>query len=153
MLGLQETDHVGGKLYLKAWDEQEHHPTGCWSRTRSPGLNCMAFRLESPDDLEVFEDKLERNEYRVQRVSMGDEHALGEAIRFTRPAGTASSCTTTWTGRQRPARSPTPIPMPMDLVGIHPPRLDHSLLTAPETAPTLVPLLREVAGLPPDRAA
>ena len=25
VLGLQETDHVGGKLYLKAWDEQEHH--------------------------------------------------------------------------------------------------------------------------------
>ena len=46
----------------------------------------MAFRLESPDDLELFEDKLERNEYRVQRVSMGDEHALGEAIRFTAPS-------------------------------------------------------------------
>jgi len=132
VLGLQETDHVGGKLYLKAWDEQEHHQL-VLVEDPVPGLNYMAFRLESPDDLELFEDKLERNEYRVQRVSMGDEHALGEAIRFTAPSEHRVELyyDMRLVGNGLPLTNPDPYPD--GLVGIHPPRMDHTLLTTPET--------------------
>src|SRR3712207_2108665 len=85
VVGLQETDRVNGKVYLKAWDEQEHHQL-VLVEDKVPGLNYMAFRLEEPDDLVAFEDRLERHEYRVQRISAGEEHALGEAIRFTAPS-------------------------------------------------------------------
>jgi len=46
----------------------------------------MAFRLESLDDLAYFENRLEQHGCRVQRVSSGAEHAVGEAIRFTAPS-------------------------------------------------------------------
>ena len=111
----------------------------------------MAFRLESPDDLELFEDKLERNEYRVQRVSMGDEHALGEAIRFTAPSEHRVELyyDMRLVGNGLPLTNPDPYPD--GLVGIHPPRMDHTLLTTPEDT-GLVPLLERDHGLPADRA-
>ena len=51
-----------------------------------PGLNHLAFRVEDPEDLATLEDRLERHEYRVQRISAGEQYAIGEAIRFTAPS-------------------------------------------------------------------
>src|SRR5215468_10149407 len=84
VLGLKETARFAGKIYLKAWDEWEHHQL-ILVEDPSPGLNRMAFRLESLEDLAYFENRLEQNGYGVQRVSGGEEYELGEAIRFTAP--------------------------------------------------------------------
>ena len=54
ILGLKETARAAGKIYLKAWDEWEHHQL-VLVEDPSPGLNHMAFRLESLDDLPFFE--------------------------------------------------------------------------------------------------
>jgi catechol 2,3-dioxygenase len=132
VLGLQETDRVSGKVYLKAWDEHEHHQL-VLVEDPTPGMNYMAFRLESPDDLEAFEDKLERNEYRVRRVSAGDEHALGEAIRFTAPSEHQVELYYDMRVVGNGLPTVNPDPYPDGLVGIHPPRMDHTLLTTPDT--------------------
>jgi catechol 2,3-dioxygenase-like lactoylglutathione lyase family enzyme len=132
VVGLRETDRVNSKVYLKAWDEQEHHQL-VLVEDAAPGLNYMAFRLEDPDDLERFEDKLERNEYRVRRVSAGDEHALGEAIRFTAPSEHQVELyyDMRLVGNGLPTTNPDPYPD--GLQGIHPPRMDHTLLSTPDT--------------------
>ena len=144
VLGLKETDRVDGKVYLKAWDELEHHSLVLVEGT-TPGLNRIAFRLEDPEDLERFEDKLERHEHRVQRVSAGEEHALGEAIRCTAPS---EHCIELYyeqplVGNGLPDTNPDPYPD--DLVGIHPPRMDHCLITAPE-GPASLHFWRDVLG-------
>ena len=61
VLGLQETARAAGKIYLKAWDEWEHHQV-VLVEDSSPGLNYMAFRLENLDDLAFFENKLEQTD-------------------------------------------------------------------------------------------
>jgi catechol 2,3-dioxygenase len=144
VLGLKETDRVDGKVYLKAWDELEHHSLVLVEGT-TPGLNRIAFRLEDPEDLERFEDKLERHEHRVQRVSAGEEHALGEAIRCTAPS---EHCIELYyeqplVGNGLPDTNPDPYPD--GLVGIHPPRMDHCLITAPE-GPASLHFWRDVLG-------
>lgn len=136
VVGLKETGRLNGKVYLKAWDELEHHQL-VLVEDPTPGLNYMAFRVEETEDLVAFEDKLERNEYRVQRISAGEECALGEAIRFTAPSEHRVElyCDMQLVGNGLPTTNPDPFPE--DLVGIHPPRLDHTLVTTPDTAASL----------------
>ncbi len=131
VLGLKKTDHVNGKLYLKTWDEIHHHSL-VLVEDPEPGLNYAAFRLDSPEDLAYFEDRLERHEHRVARISAGEEHAVGEAIRFTAPSEHRIELyhDMRFVGNGLPDVNPDPYPD--DLVGIHPPRLDHTLLTTPD---------------------
>src|ERR1700732_3095009 len=75
VLGLKETARLAGKIYLKAWDEWEHHQL-ILVEDPTPGLNRMAFRLESLDDLAYFENRLEQHDYRVERSSRHQSAAL-----------------------------------------------------------------------------
>ncbi len=136
VVGLKETGRNNGKVYLKAWDELEHHQL-VLTEDPNPGLNYMAFRVEEPDDLVTIEDRLERNEYRVQRISAGEEYALGEAIRFTAPSEHRVElyCDMQMVGNGLPLTNPDPFPD--GLVGVHPPRLDHAAVTTPDTLASL----------------
>ena len=147
VLGLKETARAAGKIYLKAWDEWEHHQL-VLVEDPSPGLNHMAFRLESLDDLPFFENKLERNGCRVERVAGADKYELGEAIRFTAPSEHRVELyyDMTIVGNGLPTTKPPPYPD--DLLGIHPPRMDHTLLTTPDT-PASLHFWQEVMGFPP----
>ena len=144
VLGLKETARAAGKIYLKAWDEWEHHQL-VLVEDPSPGLNHMAFRLESLDDLPFFENKLERNGCRVERVGGADKYELGEAIRFTAPSEHRVELyyDMTIVGNGLPTTNPPPYPD--DLLGIHPPRMDHTLLTTPDT-PASLHFWQEVMG-------
>jgi len=136
VVGLKETGRQDGKVYLKAWDEQEHHQL-VLVEDPVPGLNHLAFRVEDPEDLVTFEDRLERTDYRVQRISAGEHYAMGEAIRFTAPSEQRIELYYDMqiVGNGLPLTNPGPFPD--DLVGVHPPRLDHALLTTPDTAASL----------------
>ena len=105
----------------------------------------MAFRLESLDDLAFFENKLERNGYRVERVAGADKYELGEAIRFTAPSEHRVELyyDMTIVGNGLPTTNPPPYPD--DLLGIHPPRMDHTLLTTPDT-PASLHFWQEIMG-------
>jgi catechol 2,3-dioxygenase len=144
VLGLKETARAAGKIYLKAWDEWEHHQL-VLVEDPSPGLNHMAFRLESLDDLPFFENKLERNGCRVERVGGADKYELGEAIRFTAPSEHRVELyyDMTIVGNGLPTTNPPPYPD--GLLGIHPPRMDHTLLTTPDT-PASLHFWQEVMG-------
>ncbi len=51
VLGLRETARQDGKVFLKGWDEQDHHSVILTASNRY-GIEHVAFKTESVDDLE-----------------------------------------------------------------------------------------------------
>ena len=86
VLGLREVARDENHVYLKGWDEQDHHSLMLTGANRY-GLEHVAFKTESIDDLEDYETNLERYGCTVERISAGTELGQGEAIRFDSPTG------------------------------------------------------------------
>jgi catechol 2,3-dioxygenase len=131
VLGLIEVAREPGHIYLKCWDERDHHSLVLRYHPR-PGLDHMCFRVEQPDDLEDLERRLEGYGCIVRRQVRGEERSVGEAIRFETPSGHLMELAheIDQTGSLLPKVNPPP--RPMGLSGIAPPRLDHLLVTAEE---------------------
>ena len=131
VLGLIEVGRDHDRVYLKCWDEQDHHSIELRYHPR-PGLEHMSFKVEEEHDLDVLEGRLEKYGCIVRRLSAGEELAQGQAIRFETPTGHQMELA--WkierTGNLLPKVNPPP--EPYGLPGIHPPRLDHILVTAEE---------------------
>lgn len=135
VLGLEmverTNDDHGDRIFFKCWDERNHH---CLAIRYDPrvGIDRFTFKVEFESDLEHFEDRITRYGVAVERVAKGDEVGQGESIRFITPSGHEMELVHdivkvgTRLGLQNPA------PVPFDLVGIAPPRLDHCLIHAEE---------------------
>jgi catechol 2,3-dioxygenase len=132
VIGMVEVGREADKVYLKCWDEQDHHSVVLRYHPR-PGLDHMSFKVEAPDDLEVLEGRLERAGAIVRRLADGEERAVGEGLRFETPSGHVMElyATAERVGSRLPTLNPTQ-PRPDGLVGIAPPRIDHLLVTAEE---------------------
>jgi catechol 2,3-dioxygenase len=128
VIGLDEVGRSEGKVYLKAWDEYDHH-SFILQEADSPGLDHFAFKVEQEDDLAMYEKKIEQFGCTLKRVSKGTRLAEGEAIRFELPTGHQVELyhdilrVGTRTGTFNPH------PWPDGLRGIAPHRLDHLALT------------------------
>jgi catechol 2,3-dioxygenase len=144
VLGLLEVERDEDRVYLKCWDEHDHHSLVLRFAPRY-GLEHMSFKVETPDDLEHLERALERAGVGVRRLAAGEERGQGEAIRFATPSGHEMELVARMekVGNLLPKTNPPP--EPMDLVGIHPPRLDHVFLTA-EDVDEATRFFREVLG-------
>jgi catechol 2,3-dioxygenase len=128
VLGLKEVERTPGKVYLKGWDEQDHHSVILTEHARH-GVEHIAFKTESIDDLEGYETAIEKWGCRAERLAPEAERGQGDAIRFESPSGHIFEIYAKMekVGNGLPLYNPAP--MPTDLVGIAPPRLDHTLLT------------------------
>jgi catechol 2,3-dioxygenase len=124
-------DHHGDRLFLKCWDERDHH---CLAIRYDPrvGIDRFSFKVEFEDDLVDLEAKIEAYGVRVERVSKGEEVGQGESIRFETPSGHEMELVhdIVKVGSRIPLVNPWPVPQ--DLVGIAPPRMDHVLIGAEE---------------------
>jgi catechol 2,3-dioxygenase len=129
---------------LKGWDEQDHHSVILTASNRY-GIEHVAFKTESVDDLEMYETKLEAYGCDVQRVDAGEELGQGAAIRFDGPTGHVMEiyAKAEKVGNGLPLFNPAPFPM--DLVGIAPPRIDHCLLTT-ENVPDAAHFMENALG-------
>ncbi len=129
VLGLKEVEREGDQVFLKAWDEHDHHSLVLRYAPRY-GLEQFGWKVMELDDLERFEKKAELWGCRVERLPAGEIKACGPAIRFETPSG--HSCVLYYKMKQVGNGLPkmNPPPMPLDLVGIAPKSLDHILLTA-----------------------
>jgi len=129
VLGLREVERKGDRIFLKAWDEHDHHSVILKYYPRY-GLDHMGWKVESVNDLEEFETKAERYGCDVERLPAGHESGIGAAIRFETPSGHMCELfhETVKVGNGLPKTNPPPVPS--NLVGIAPHRLDHILLTA-----------------------
>ena len=144
VLGLIETAREDDLVYLKAWDEHDHHSV-ILQKADTAGLEHLAFKVESPEDLDMYEKKL--NDYGVAttRIPAGTRIAEGEAVRFQLPTEQYVElyAEIEQVGNGLPLVNPAP--WPDGLVGIAPPRLDHLLIAGEDVAGS-TKLLMDVFG-------
>lgn len=128
VIGLDVVGSSEGKVYLKAWDEYDHHSI-ILQEADSPGLEHMGFKVETVDELAQFEKKIEQFGLTLKRISKGTRLAEGEAIRFELPTGHQMELYADIKQLGSRTGSINPHPWPDGLRGIAPHRLDHMLLT------------------------
>lgn len=128
IIGLQETGRDGDRVYLKAWDEYDHHSI-ILQKSDSAGMDHMAFKVKDVYELEKLEFKIEQFGCELTRVPNNTRLAEGQAIRFTIPTGHEVELYTEIEQVGSGTGSINPHPWPDGLKGIAPHRLDHALLT------------------------
>ena len=131
VMGLDISERTDDRIFLKCWDERDHHCLAIRHDTRV-GMDRFAFKVEHPDDLAHFESRIEAAGHPVYRVSEGEEIGQGESIRFELTSGHEMELVADVekVGGRLPLLNPPP--MVDGLVGIAPPRIDHLLVHAEE---------------------
>ena len=132
VLGLQLTAREGKTAYLKGWDERHAYSVVLTEADRA-GMVRIAFRTVDPEDLDYYEKRL--RQFSVKYDVIPEEYRRGRALRFTvavRPC--SSSSTTRWTTRAICCPPSTPRRGRRASRGSPHPRLDHTLVTAPDPA-------------------
>ena len=142
VMGLDLVERTADRLFLKCWDERDHHCLAIRQDARV-GIDRFAFKVEHDDDLDHFERRIERAGYPVGRVAKGEEIGQGESIRFELPSGHEMELVgdVQKVGGRLPLLNPPP--MADGLIGIAPPRIDHLLVHA-EEVPVVARFFQEV---------
>ncbi|WP_232699278.1 catechol 2,3-dioxygenase [Brevibacillus daliensis] len=135
IIGLDETARDGERVYLKAWDEYDHHSV-VLKKADSPGIDHLAFKVERSDDLDKFESKIEQFGLTLTRVSNRTRAGEGEAIRFQLPTGHFVELYHEIEFLGTKTGTLNPHPWPDGLRGIAPHRLDHVLMTGDDLTNT-----------------
>jgi catechol 2,3-dioxygenase len=128
VLGLIETARTENQVFLKCWDEREHHSV-ILREAPTYGLDHMAFKVAEAADLDHFTAKLEAASVPVKRYAARElGPGWGESIRFEAPSGHLVELThgTERVGNMLPMTNPPP--RPQDLVGIAPTRFFTDIL-------------------------
>ena len=130
VLGLHLTATEGKQAFLKGWDERHAYSITLTESDR-PGMERMAFRTVSPDDLDYYERKFK--EFGVKYDTISEDFKRGRALRFNVPSGHTVELyyDMEYTGNLLPEVNPGP--WPLGLKGIAPPRMDHTFITAPDS--------------------
>jgi catechol 2,3-dioxygenase len=142
VIGMVEVAREPGSVYLKCWDETDHHSLRLAYAPRT-GFELMSFKVDRSDDLAGLENAVTRYGFPVQRVSQGETVGQGESIRFDTPSGHTMELVheVEKVGGSLPRVNPRPFLLragggpgadPAAPDGIAPPRMDHVLVTAEE---------------------
>jgi catechol 2,3-dioxygenase len=134
VMGMQVTARDEDSVYLKCWDEEDHHSLRLRYAPRV-GMDLMSFKVHHEDDLADLEAKVARFGFPVQRISRGETLGQGESVRFSTPSGHVMELVhdVEKVGTSRPRSGPgTGGSEPGTRDRIAPPRLDHMLVTAEE---------------------
>ena len=130
VVGLFEVAHEEGRVFLKCWDEHEHHSV-VLRQAPTYGLDHMSFKVAEQPDLDYYTDRVEKAGIAVKRFAKAElGPGWGEAIRFEAPSGHLVELVYGMekVGNMLPLTNPPP--RPANLVGIAPPRLDHIFIMA-----------------------
>lgn len=128
VVGLIVTRTDANRTFLKGWDEHQHHSL---ILTEAPtyGLNSMAFKVSEFGELDRLAERIEGFGITTERFEPGDLNpASGSVVRFLSPSGHTIDLEH---GQRQVGNGLTlinPPPAPIDLKGMHPPRLDHIFL-------------------------
>jgi catechol 2,3-dioxygenase len=128
VIGLEETGRMGNSVYLKAWDEFDHHSL-ILTKSNKAGLVHLAFKVETLDDLAYYERKIEEFGCTTTRISSNTRLAEGEAVHFILPTGHHCELYHEIAFLGTAVGTKNPHPWPLGIKGIAPHRLDHLLLT------------------------
>lgn len=135
IIGLDITGRDENRVYLKAWDEWDHHSV-ILEKSDSAGMDHIAFKVTNDDALDRLEHKIEQFGCTVQRVSNRSRIGEGEAVRFIIPTGHTFELYHEVDYVGVPTGRLNPHPWPDGLRGIAPHRLDHALLSGDDVKTT-----------------
>lgn len=133
VLGLQKVTGDGENVYLKCWDEHDHHSIILRSADRA-GMDYCAFKCLDDADLDRFADGARAFGLEVGELAAGERLASGRRIRFRIPTGhwVELYAHKEQNGNGLPLRNPDPFPD--GLKGIAPGRLEHCFIYGPDSA-------------------
>ena len=134
VIGMIEVGRTADSVYLKCWDEIDHHSLRLTYAPRV-GFGLMSFKVTSDDDLAELEQAVSRYGFPVQRISRGASVGQGESIRFETPSGHEMELVreVQKVGGSLPKLNPRPFVADAQIQDIiAPPRMDHVLVTAEE---------------------
>ena len=128
VLGLIETARESERVYMKCWDEHQHHSV-ILEYAPTYGLNRLGFKVQDRSDLDHLAGRVEAAGVPVEWFGPGQlGPGSGDTVRFQAPSGHITELV--WgmaqVGNLLPLTNPPP--EPLGLIGIHPPRLDHIFL-------------------------
>ncbi|MCY3539565.1 MAG: catechol 2,3-dioxygenase [Acidimicrobiia bacterium] len=131
VMGMIEVERTTDRVFFKCWDEEDHHSLAVRYHPRV-GIDRFSFKVEEDDDLAEMEARVEAFGFHVDRISRGEEIGQGESIRFATPSGHTMELVKEVEKLGSLVPKVNPLPLPPDLPGIAPPRMDHLLVTAEE---------------------
>jgi catechol 2,3-dioxygenase len=126
-LGLKVMAEEPDKLYLKGWDEYDHHSVVL--EEGGVGAVKFGYKVAKAGDLDQYEKALTQFGVSVERMSTGDNLAVGDGIRFTSPTEHVFELyhEIEYVGTETGALNPEA--WPRDVRGVGAPRIDHALIT------------------------
>ena len=83
-LGMEVVHEEPGKLYLKCWDEWDHHSLVL--EEGGVGLVKLGYKVESPEAMADFEQRAQQFGATTGRFSAGENLTVGEGVRITLPS-------------------------------------------------------------------
>src|SRR3954468_22356839 len=86
VMGMEVTARTQDSVYLKCWDEEDHHSLRLRNAPRV-GTERMSFKVHREDALADVEPRVSRFGFPVERLSRGESIGQGESIRFSTPSG------------------------------------------------------------------
>jgi catechol 2,3-dioxygenase len=125
-MGFYPMLEVGNKLYLKGWDEFDHHSIVL--EEGGVGVAKVGFKVAKPDDIDVIESKSRTFGVETQRMTKGDNPDVSDGLRITLPSGHIVEVYHDQTYVGSLVGTVNPQLFPRELVGIGAPRIDHALL-------------------------
>lgn len=136
VMGMEVTARSEGSVYLKCWDEEDHHSLRLRYAPQI-GMDLMSFKVHHEDDLADLEKRVSRYGFPVERISKGETLGQGESIRFATPSGhlmeLVADVEKVGTSLARSESDPAPSDRGQLVRDrIAPPRMDHMLINAEE---------------------
>lgn len=129
-LGMQETASTHEAVYLKCFDEFDHHSVVL--EPGGVGLVKLGMKVGSPDDLDRYERALTRFGVTTSRLHEGESYAVGQGLLVLLPTGQAMElyCDMDFVGTELGTFNPHAVTR--DPRGVMVPRLDHMLIAGEE---------------------
>ena len=128
VVGLIETAREDDRVFLKGWDEQQHHSV-ILRYAPTYGLETLGFKVQDASDLDDLGARVEAAGVPTKRFAAGElGPGSGATVRFTPGSGHVVDLVHAMeqVGNALPLHNPPPEPQGM--VGMHPPRIDHVFL-------------------------
>jgi len=141
--GLRIVKDYGHTVYLKGWDEWDHHSVVL--HEGGVGLLKVGFKVDRAEDLEQIERASQSFGVTVERMSKGDNPETSDGLRVTLPSTHTMELYYDMTLVGSDVGHINPEVFPRDLLGIGAPHIDHALLGC-DDATTTERYFKEVLG-------